>query len=292
MRKPEQIEGNLMNKNNNFKKQSIQGFTLIEMIVVFGIILILAGMLVPTLMKSKSSAQSTFCKNNLRQLALANIMYAEEWENAVAWGSDRKTTNLERWHGRRESVSNSADYNSKLSPLFSYLKTEKVIQCPEFKKTVDFSADSEERCSGGYGYNLYIGTNAYFVGNPDSEEAYASGVLLKNINSPSTTILFADTAMNVDSSGNMECASHGSLASWSSLNAPFGVTGKQTDTYLENNPSIHFRHSRNANASWSDGHVSQQRLEWTLNNNWKEKNLGFFGSKTDNTLFSPLSDER
>jgi prepilin-type processing-associated H-X9-DG protein len=263
-------------------------FTLIEMIVVFGIILILTGMLLPTLMKSKSSANSTLCKNNLRQLSLANTMYAEAWGRSVPWGADRKTTNLQRWHGRRSAPLNSEDYNHELSPLFTYLKTEEEIQCPEFTKKVDSSADSEEKGGGGYGYNLYIGTNAYFQDNPDSEEAYTSGVLLKTIETPSTTLLFADTAMNVDSDGNMECASHGSLASWSILNAPFGVSKKTTDSYIENNPSTHFRHLKTANVSWCDGHVSQQRMEWTLNERWKKKNLGFFGSKTDNTLFKPV----
>jgi len=276
-------------KKTDIKQRLSHSFTMIELMIVLGIILILAAMLLPTLMKSKNTAQATFCKNNLKQLSLANLMYASEWESCAAWGSDKKTTNLQRWHGRRETATNSANYNSELSPLYPYLKGKEIIQCPEFLKQVNASADSEEKGGGGYGYNLYIGSNAYLVNAPDSEESYASGVLLKEIYNPSNTVLFSDTAMNVDSAGNIESAStQGFLASWATLNAPFGVSNKQTDTNIENDPSIHFLHEKTANVSWCDGHVSPQRLEWTLNSGWKEKNLGSFGSTTDNATFNPI----
>ena len=58
-------------------KQSNKGFTLLELLVVIANIAILAGLLLPALAKAKEKGRATCCLNNLKQVAIGKLMFAD-----------------------------------------------------------------------------------------------------------------------------------------------------------------------------------------------------------------------
>jgi prepilin-type N-terminal cleavage/methylation domain-containing protein/prepilin-type processing-associated H-X9-DG protein len=65
-----------------------RAFTLIELLVVIAIIALLLSILAPALKAVKKRAQGVVCRSNLKQVALAAILYAENWKNYVPRGAD------------------------------------------------------------------------------------------------------------------------------------------------------------------------------------------------------------
>ena len=70
-------------------RQAHRAFTLLELLVVIGIIVVLAGLILPQLTLARDRAQGAVCHSNVRQLMLGWTMYPDDhdqWLSPTAVG--------------------------------------------------------------------------------------------------------------------------------------------------------------------------------------------------------------
>ncbi len=145
-----------------------RGFTLIELLVVIAIIAILAAILFPVFARAKAKAEATTCLNNIKQMALAALMYAADYDQHFMQGGNAGSPNRPAW---------ALDPNPPVPPndttyangtyiqgagcanwakgLFPYLKNQEIMVCPTSEPRTDYPNDP-------YQVSYYF--NAWLIG--------------------------------------------------------------------------------------------------------------------------------
>ena len=82
----------MQTKKTSFIRQTHGGFTLIELLVVVAIIALLFAILLPSLQRAKEATRRAVCSSQLKQVGVAMMAYAADWENLLPYYGDEMHT--------------------------------------------------------------------------------------------------------------------------------------------------------------------------------------------------------
>jgi prepilin-type processing-associated H-X9-DG protein/prepilin-type N-terminal cleavage/methylation domain-containing protein len=225
----------------HFRKSVRVAFTLIELLVVIALIALLAALLLPALNKSKTKGESLVCANNLKQLTVAWVLYADEsgdWlvnnHGVPETLACRQTwaNNVQDWEASDDNTNLIFLTNSKLGPYAG--RSMSIYKCPG------------DREPGPNGARIRSVSMNAMVGNPGEltnrfNPAYVQFYKKESISVPAGIFVFLDEHADT-------------------LNDGFFVNVLEEYTW-GNLPASY--HNGAANFSFADGHVEPHRWRVT-----------------------------
>ena len=261
------------------------GFTLVELLVVIGIIAIMISILLPTLSRAREAARATQCLSNLRQMGTAWTIYLSENRNHLPYYKWQDTANPDAaWNGywlgllsntkvqtgnilcptavdpvpfntKGAGSGGFGTLNNSWSGAFQAKATPVCYSTPANIINNTNVGKANGYRTGSYGFNRYL-----TVHNPDSK--YWGGNI-SNVKNNAEVPVFFDSVW-ID--GLWE---NGSASSPIAL--PPNLTGVPCATDPAALNSWRFlirRHGRAINMCFVDGHAAKVPLEDTFNSYW------------------------
>src|SRR5947209_15554543 len=153
------------------------GFTLIELLVVIAIIAILAAIRFPVFAKAREKARQAACGSNCRQIGLALMMYAQDYDETLVM----------RYYGAKGELS----WKDVMAP---YLKSTDIYRCPSNPRAQ--KPDVLGRFAGGYAMYLPDQNIAAAIG---SGAAYPQP--MAGIANPASSLIILEHSYNSPDTG-------------------------------------------------------------------------------------------
>ncbi len=150
----------------------VSGFTLIELLVVIAIIAILAAILFPVFAQTREKARQTACTSNMRQMGLAVLMYAQDYDETLPLAATATPMGFLNWHHLTDP----------------YVKNKQVWICPSATLPI---RDGLGNLVCQYGFNTYylnVSVNVFNIFSLNN----APGVTLAAAAEPSRTVMMGD----------------------------------------------------------------------------------------------------
>jgi len=188
------------------------------------------------------------CASNLKQLALANTMYAGDNDGrfvpaAPGYSDGPNGDDRHRWFGAKVN----GRYEPRDGPLVPYLRDGGALrECPSFRTAVGFDLGA-----GCYVYND-VGVGSLVARKGFVPGAYNVGVSQSELKSPAATAMFADGALDIGTG----------LAEYTFL-VPCPEVSRVVFGW-ELDPSVHFRHNGRASVAFADGHVASLKMQLSV----------------------------
>jgi prepilin-type N-terminal cleavage/methylation domain-containing protein/prepilin-type processing-associated H-X9-DG protein len=146
-----------------------RGFTLVELLVVIGIIALLIAMLMPALSKAKRSAAAVQCMSNMRQVALAMLGYANANHGILIpmriTGATTTYPNGFYWANELVQQNYISAPNAVLSPTAANYNQASAFRCPEGTSDMQINPGQIGSASEEPAYPTDPRNNAGFVDN-------------------------------------------------------------------------------------------------------------------------------